>query len=197
MQLKASPNGHFLQYADGTPFFFLADTVWMLFNKLTEEEARSLFADRAAKGFTVIQSVVFRDLFQPNTPNVSGVRPFLDEADMRAGRMNPDWIQHVVRITCVAAEYGLVMGLLPTWGDKWNEHSNSAGPVVFDRTTGRRYCRSISDALGCCENVIWILGGDSPILRDLDTWRGQPNPEARTCRHRTCHGTGDSRGGRR
>ena len=54
MQLKASPDGHFLQYSDGTPFFYLADTAWMLFNKLTEDEARALFKDRAAKGFTVV-----------------------------------------------------------------------------------------------------------------------------------------------
>jgi hypothetical protein len=54
MHLQVSPNGRFLQYADGTPFFYLADTAWMLTNKLTEEEARRLFADRSAKGFTVI-----------------------------------------------------------------------------------------------------------------------------------------------
>jgi len=29
--------------------------------------------------------------------------------------------------------------------------------------SARAYCRGLSDALGGCENVIWILGGDSPI----------------------------------
>lgn len=163
--LKTSPDGHFLQYADGSPFFYLADTVWMLFGKLTEPHIRTLFADRAAKGFTAIQAVVFRDLFEPNTPNASGVRPFANEEAMWAVRMNPDWIEYVVRITRLAADYGLVMGLLPTWGDKWNEHSNSAGPVIMNAATAHGYCRFLSDALGGCENVIWILGGDSPILR--------------------------------
>lgn len=163
MQLQVSANGHFLQYADGTPFFYLADTAWMLVNKLTESQARCLFEDRSAKGFTAIQAVVFRDMFEPNAPNVDGVRPFADEADMWAVRMNPQWLECVVRLTRAAAEYGLVMAWLPTWGDKWNEHSNSAGPVVMNEKSANAYCRELSDALGACENVIWVLGGDSPV----------------------------------
>ncbi len=163
MTLQVSPCGHFFQKADGTPFFYLGDTVWMLFNKLKEDEARILFEDRRAKGFTVIQSVVFRDLFTPNTPNAYGVTPFVDGEAMHAVAMNPDWIAYVKRITSIAAEYGLVMGLLPTWGDKWNEHSNSAGPVIMDQDSARAYGRFLSDELANHENVIWILGGDSPI----------------------------------
>ena len=163
--ISVSPDGHYFESPGGSPFFYLADTVWMLFNKLREEEARELFADRAAKGFTVIQAVVFRDLFEPNTPNAYGVRPFATDEDMRAVRINPDWLDYVVRITAIAGEYGLVMGILPTWGDKWNEHSNSAGPVIMDRDSAREYCRKLSDALADQANVIWILGGDSPVQK--------------------------------
>lgn len=163
MRLQVSPDGHFLQHADGTAFFYLADTAWMLVNKLTEADARRLFADRSAKGFTAIQAVVFRDMFESNAPNPHGVRPFVDQAALHAVKMNPRWIDSVVRMTQVAAEYGLVMAWLPTWGDKWNEHSNSAGPVVMDKRSGEAYCRDLSDALGECDNVIWILGGDSPV----------------------------------
>jgi hypothetical protein len=28
--LQVSPNGHYLQLADGTPFFWLGDTAWKL-----------------------------------------------------------------------------------------------------------------------------------------------------------------------
>lgn len=137
----------------------------MLFNKLTEDEARELFADRAAKGFTVSQAVVFRDLFSPNTPNAFGVRPSACEDDMRAARMNPQWLDAVARYTEIAAEHGLVMGVLPTWGDRWNEHSNSAGPGIMDRESARRYCKTLSDALADRQNVIWILDGDSPVQK--------------------------------
>ena len=163
--LRFDATGHYFAREDGSPFFYLADTVWMLFCRLTEDEARELFADRASKGFTVIQAVVFRDLFEPNTPNVDGIRPFASEQEMRAVRLNPAWIEWAVHITRIASEYGLVMGILPTWGDKWNEHSNSAGPVIMDRAKARDYCRQLSDGLAACENVIWILGGDSPVQK--------------------------------
>ncbi len=165
MRIRVSPCGHFFQQDDGSPFFFLADTVWVLFNKLTVGEARSLFADRRAKGFTVIQAVVFRDLFEPNTPNVNGDPPFLSDDDMFAVRLNPAWMAHLKSIVAAAGESDLFVGLLPTWGDKWNDHSNSAGPVIMDRERARVYGRSLSDQLADFENIVWILGGDSPILR--------------------------------
>jgi hypothetical protein len=163
MHVVVSPDGRFFQDSDGKPFFHLADTAWMLMHKLAEPEVRRLFSDRAAKGFTVVQALVFRDMFEPNTPNVAGIRPFASDADMWAVKLNPLWIESVVRITKMAAEFGLTMGWLPTWGDKWNEHSNSAGPVIMDASSARRYCRVLSDALAECANVIWILGGDSPL----------------------------------
>lgn len=159
-----APDRHRLRYADGRPFFYLADTAWTLFGKLEAAETEDYLRDRAAKGFTAIQACIFRDLFAPNTPNVAGIRPFETEADMRAVRMNPAWLDHVLAMTDLAARHGLVMGLLPTWGDKWNAHSNSAGPVIMDARSGRAYCRMLSDAFGDRENVIWVLGGDSPIL---------------------------------
>lgn len=160
---RVTQDGHRLEYTNGDPFFYLADTAWTLFGKLDEADTRQLFADRAAKGFTAIQACVFRDLFEPNSPNVAGERPFASEEDMFAVRMNPRWIEHVLAMTRAAAEYGLVMALLPTWGDKWNSHSNSAGPVIMDSAKGREYCRFLSDAFRGCDNIIWVLGGDSPI----------------------------------
>ena len=164
MPLKISSCKHYFQYEDGSPFFWLADVAWMLFNKLKREEARQLFADRAAKGFNIIQTTMFRDLFSPNTPNAYGVRPFLSEADMYSARLNPDWMVYVREVTNLAAEHGLKLALLPTWGDKWNECSNSAGPVIFDTCEcAHRFGREVSDALGDCANIIWIMGGDSDV----------------------------------
>ncbi|WP_226781152.1 DUF4038 domain-containing protein [Oceaniglobus trochenteri] len=161
---RVAADGHRLEYEDGRPFFYLSDTAWTLFCDLDEADTRTLFTDRAEKGFTAVQACVFRDLFEPNTANVAGDRPFASVEDMYAVRMNPAWIDNVVAMTRAAAEHGLIMALLPTWGDKWNAHSNSAGPVIMDAEKGREYCRFLSDALGDCDNVIWVLGGDSPIL---------------------------------
>ena len=47
--------GRYLVTERGEPFFYLGDTAWELFHRLTREEAELYLKDRAAKGFTVIQ----------------------------------------------------------------------------------------------------------------------------------------------
>ncbi|MCF7734353.1 MAG: glycoside hydrolase family 140 protein [Akkermansiaceae bacterium] len=52
--LKVSKNGHFVQKADGTPFFWLGTTEWVL-NSHSDSQVTTLLDKRAAQGFTVIQ----------------------------------------------------------------------------------------------------------------------------------------------
>jgi hypothetical protein len=59
--LKVSPNHRFLMYADGTPFFYLGDTAWELFHRLTLQESKRYLDDRAGKNFNVIQAVVLAE----------------------------------------------------------------------------------------------------------------------------------------
>ena len=53
--LRVSDNRRFLVRGDGRPFFYLGDTAWALFQRLDLAESQRYLADRAAKGFTVIQ----------------------------------------------------------------------------------------------------------------------------------------------
>ena len=73
--LQVSENRRFLQYKDGSPFFWLGDTAWLLFQKLNREEARIYLQDRYEKGFNVIQVMIIHDL--PDT-NFYGDPAFID-----------------------------------------------------------------------------------------------------------------------
>jgi YD repeat-containing protein len=74
---------------------------------------------------------------------------------------NNDYWDHVDTVIELAAARGLMVGLLPTWGDKWNLKWG-VGPVVFTPENaeifgewiGKRYRE---------RPVIWILGGDRNI----------------------------------
>ena len=55
--LRVAGNQRYLEFDDGTPFFYLGDTAWALFNRLNREEAHYYLRNRADKGFTVIQAV--------------------------------------------------------------------------------------------------------------------------------------------
>ncbi len=76
--LRVSPNQRFLLYADGTPFFYLGDTAWELFHRLSIEESAVYLENRRAKGFNVIQAVVLSELDGLNVPNADGERPLID-----------------------------------------------------------------------------------------------------------------------
>jgi Protein of unknown function (DUF4038) len=50
-RLQVTRNGHYLQYEDGTPFFWLGDTGWELFHRLNKEEIEKYLENRRRKGF--------------------------------------------------------------------------------------------------------------------------------------------------
>ena len=51
-RLRVSENGRFLVTADGRPFFWLGDTAWELFHRLTREDAERYLQNRAGRRFT-------------------------------------------------------------------------------------------------------------------------------------------------
>lgn len=160
-RLKVSDNHRYLVTEEGQPFFYLGDTAWELFHKLTLEEAKRYFEIRAKQGFTVVQAVALAEFDGLKTPNAYGHRPLIDNDP---ARINEDYFKHVDALIQLANHQGLVVGLLPTWGDKWNKKWG-VGPEIFTpenakafgKTLGARY----KDAA-----IIWILGGDRPVEND-------------------------------
>jgi hypothetical protein len=156
--LKIHTNRRFLVYADGTSFFYLGDTAWELFHRLNREEAVRYLEDRAAKRFTVIQAVVLAECDGILGPNALGDTPLLQNDPTQP---NEPYFAHVDYIVERAAALGLYIGMLPTWGDKWNKKWG-AGPEIFTpenahifgQFLGRRYRD---------QPLIWILGGDRPV----------------------------------
>src|SRR5574344_1792459 len=53
--LQVSANSRFLQYADGTPFFWLGDTGWLLPQSLQRGEVKGYLSTCAKNGFNVVQ----------------------------------------------------------------------------------------------------------------------------------------------
>src|SRR5688572_11357137 len=134
-RLKVSDNKRFLVTEDGAPFFYLGDTAWELFHRCNREEADRYLRDRAAKGFTVIQAVVLAELDGLHDPNPYGHTPFHDDDPARP---DEEYFRHVDWIVDRAAELGLYIGMLPTWGDKWNQ-GRGAGPEIFTPANAGAY----------------------------------------------------------
>ena len=54
--LSVSDNHRFLVFEDGTPFFYLGDTTWELFHRLSKDDAEKYLENRHRIRFLVIQS---------------------------------------------------------------------------------------------------------------------------------------------
>ena len=125
--LRVSSNQRFLVTKDGKSFFFLGDTAWELFHRLNRQEADLYLENRASKGFTVIQAVVLAELDGLKAPNPYGEVPLID---MDPSRPNDKYFEHVDYIVDKAESLGMYIGMLPTWGDKFNIRWGK-GPEVF------------------------------------------------------------------
>ena len=60
-RLQISENHRFLVTAEGQPFFWLADTAWELFHRLSIEESTAYLENRAAKWVNVVQAVALAE----------------------------------------------------------------------------------------------------------------------------------------
>lgn len=160
-RLKVSDNKRFLVQADGKPFFYLGDTAWELFHKLNREEAVKYLDDRKEKQFTVIQAVALAELDGIKTPNPYGHRP-LNNEDL--SQPNEDYFKHVDFIVKEANQRGIYIGMLPTWGDKWNKKWGQ-GPVLFNAANAESYGEWLGKRYKNA-GIIWILGGDRPVEND-------------------------------
>ena len=160
-RLKVSDNHRFLVTQAGKPFFYLGDTAWELLHRLNREEADRYLQDRAKKGYTVIQAVALAELDGLNAPNAYGELPLHDHDPTKP---NEAYWKHVDWIVNRAGELGLYVGLLPTWGDKWNKKWG-VGPEVFTPENAEAYAKWIGSRYRDSA-VIWILGGDRPVETD-------------------------------
>ncbi len=167
-QLRVSDNQRYLVHADGTPFFYLGDTAWELFHRTDREEADLYLEDRAAKGFTVIQAVALAELEGLREPNSYGHRPLIENDPARPAVKegpNNDYWDHVDYVVDKAESLGLYIGMLPTWGDKWNLKWG-VGPEVFTPENAEAFGRWLG-ARYRDKPIIWILGGDRPIEKPI------------------------------
>ena len=166
--IRVSANGRYFVDTNDQPFFWLGDTAWPLFTQYPKEDAEKYLVNRSQKGFTVIQGVLGwggGTFFETRTPgpNYAGHQPWHDDP----AQPNPAFFEHVDHLVRFAADHGLVLAMLPTWGYYVSDIKvfNTDNARVYGRWLGARY----KDA----PNIVWINGGDriptrcEPVYRAL------------------------------
>ena len=160
-RIVVSPNRHFLQYQDGRPFFWLADTAWLLFEKLDRENTLKYLEDRRRKGFTVVQAVLLHgaDELSPD-----GSPALVDSDPGKPNLKEHGYWDHVDWVVDRAAEKGMYVAMVPAWGSLVKAGQLNAGNAALYATfLARRYREK--------PNIFWILGGDVRGDQNADVWR--------------------------
>ena len=163
----AADHRHF-EHADGAPFFWLGDTWWMGFvGRLRwPEDFQRLAADRAAKGFTVIQIVagLYPDMpaFDPRGANEAGPAW---EADF--ARVNPAYFD----MADLRVQWLVRCGLMPCIVGCWGYYLPWMGVAKM-----KRHWRYLI-ARWAAYPVVWCLAGEAAMPYYLSQTREKDKAE--------------------
>lgn len=159
-RLIVSENNRFLATASNDPFFWLGDTGWLLFMKLSREETVSYLETRRLQGFNVIQVMVLHNV--RNAVNAYGDsaimnyqvdKPVITPGNSFDDPLQYDFWDHADWVIDVAASKGIYMALVPVWGSNVR-----AGHVTSKQA--ERYGEWIATRYKNKPNIIWLNGGD-------------------------------------
>lgn len=157
--LRIGTDRRSLAHADGTPFFYLADTAWTAPTRLTLAEMDEYLADRATKGFTVIQTILV-PWDAKWSGNRAGDKPFIDGDETRP---NEAYWAHVDAWLEKIIQRGMVPAVVPFW---LRGRNDDKGPVPADADALAAYARFVG-ARYAAHEMIWLLGADAPG----DAWK--------------------------
>lgn len=164
--LSVSENGRYLVDASGKPFLYHADTPWMLFLKLTQDEAKDYISRRREQGFNALQVQLTGFLGMKNR---DGELPFAGmPPDQDFSKPNEEYFAHIDQVMLEAQQQGMLLAIAPLWsgccGEGWAGTNKKQQPVPLNingPTKSREFGRWLGERYKKFDNVLWILGGDN------------------------------------
>ena len=138
-RLTVSENQRFLMHADGTPFFWLGETAWLMPERLNRDEVNFYLQRCAEAGYNMVQVQVLNDLPSYNVYGQSSD----DDA----------YWQHMDHIVSTAERYGIYIGMVTVWGSQVKSGK-------LDEAGARKYGKFLAERYAKRPNIIWLMGGD-------------------------------------
>jgi hypothetical protein len=159
LTISAPRYGRYLYRAESKEaFLWQADTAWEMFHRLNKTSIDFYLRTRASQGFNVVQSVVIAELNGTTHPNFYGALPFNDSDPTQP---NEEYFELVDWAVDLAASYGILVALVPTWGMYVNGGWHTTTPI-FNETSARAWGEYIGarypglpKILGADSNTIW------------------------------------------
>lgn len=153
--LKVSSNQRYLQYADGTPFFWLGDTGWLLPEKLDRDQADGYLNTCEKNGYNVVQVQTINAVPSVNVygqlSNVNPKSPW-DFSTINREGVYGYW-DHMDYIIKCAERHHIYIAMTCIWGGLVKEG-------LLDVEGAKAYGKFLAERYKDAPNIIWFIGGD-------------------------------------
>jgi hypothetical protein len=160
--LRVAESGTYLEHADGTPFFWLGDTVWTGPAFATLEDWKTYLSDRAAKKFSVIQYNIVCPWRTAPTDR-EGNRAFEGDKNVR---INPKFYQRLDRFMDAINGEGFAASPILMWALGQKDPGNFLPEEDIEKIIRYEVARYGA------HHVVWLLAGDNRYdPRSTEKWK--------------------------
>ena len=158
-KLCVSENGRFLQHENGTPFFWLGETGWLLPERLTREEADFYLDACRDAGYNVVQVQTINGVPATNAYGKLSHPNGYDFSVIEAEGENGYW-QNMDYLIKKAEQNGIYIGMVCIWGGLVKKG-------LMNVEQAQAYGEFLANRYKDQPNIIWFIGGD--IKGDVET----------------------------
>lgn len=158
-RLSISENKRYFIKEDGTPFLWLADTVWTMPQRMKWDDVEYYMQTRKNQGFTVLQIVALDPERDEDIRNPAGEKALINN-DLSSP--NENYFSYLDWILDRAEAYGFYVLLLPVWGQMVVGENWQGGkfPKTVNEGNAYQYGKWIGSRYRTRTNILWCLGGD-------------------------------------
>lgn len=161
-RLKASDNKRFLMHENGTPFFWLGQTAWLLPERLDRDETAYFLSRTAEQGYNIVQIQVVNDVPAFNAYGKKSMPAGFDFSAI-ADKDGYGYWDHLDYIVDVAAGKGIYVGMVCIWGGLVKSGK-------MDKDQAVAYGKFLAERYRDRPNIIWIIGGDIEGSVKTEVW---------------------------
>ena len=158
-KLMVSEEGRYLKHENGTPFFWLGETGWLLPQRLNRDEAEYYLEQCKQRGYNVIQVQTLNNVPSINTYGQYSMTDGYNFKNINQKGVYGYW-DHMDYIIRTAARKGLYIGMVCIWGSPV-----SRGEMTVEQA--KAYGKFLAERYKDEPNIIWFIGGD--IRGDVKT----------------------------
>lgn len=158
-KLVVSEEGRYLKHENGTPFFWLGETGWLLPERLDRDEASFYLEQCRLRDYNVVQVQTMNQVPSYNFYGQSSLPDGFNFKNINKKGVYGYW-DHLDYIIRTAEKKGIYIGMVCIWGTPVNTGAmNEKEAQAYGKFLAERYKES--------PNIIWIIGGD--IRGDVKT----------------------------